>query len=59
MSRANIFYLSFYINCANFVRIGPQIKKFPNNWVGPLKVVRVWGLFKLVLIRGLKNNNKI
>ena len=33
----NIFYFSFYIYCANFVRIGPQIKKFSKNWVGPLK----------------------
>ena len=32
----NIFYFSFYIYCANFVRIGSQIKKFPKNWVGPL-----------------------
>ena len=34
------FFFSFCIYCANFVRIGPQIKKFPKNWVGLLKGIR-------------------
>ena len=36
MSRAKYILFSFYIYCANFVRIGQQIKKFPKNWEGPL-----------------------
>ena len=35
--KSKIFYFLFYIYCANFVRIGPQIKKFSKKWVGPLK----------------------
>ena len=34
-------YFIFHFTCsyfAHFVQIGPQIKKFPKNWVAPLKV---------------------
>ena len=41
MSRAK--YISFFILhiLCKFVRIGPQIKKFPKNWVGPLNAAGV------------------